>query len=163
MREKTCQTTATWKEKPILQFFLFCLIQSKVMFLQKMILVTSVQEVFNQSSKLSVRHQIVKILQNLSFMAQPMKLKNVSVQFFATSCNFYQILNHFFPKQIENIVNFAKSLTCQSEAFFLPIFTIVNTRPNNFLNQILWICSFNCLGIFHRSICHFQALNRIKN
>lgn len=47
-------------------------------------------------------------------------------------------------------------LGCKSKAFLFPIFRLIDSGPDNFFYQILWICSVYTIGIFYCSVCHFK-------
>ena len=45
-------------------------------------------------------------------------------------------------------------LTCKCKTLLLPVFILINTRPNDFLDEILRICSFHRFGVGNRAVRH---------
>lgn len=58
-------------------------------------------------------------------------------------------------------IDYEVIITCESETLFLPVLAIVDSGPNNFLHEVLWIRAFDGLGIFHCAIRH--SLKSVSN
>lgn len=48
-------------------------------------------------------------------------------------------------------------LTCKSKALLFPVFGLINSRPNDFLHQILRVGAVDAVRIFYRTVRHFRT------
>lgn len=46
---------------------------------------------------------------------------------------------------------------CDCKAFLLPVFALIDSRSNNLLHEILWICAMHCVGVLHCPIRHHSS------
>ena len=85
------------------------------------------------------------------------------------SCHWLKILASFH-KLKENpqislrqlVPRLRASLTCESEAFLLPVLAVVDSCSDDLLDEILRVCALDRLGILSSSVRHVGQVLKVK-